>query len=156
MQLDEVFRRPRLLFTILFAVHRILLASTQGNSRVLAINILQLANRHSPDIHIPEGYIKLTAVVVQSTACLLFFFFRRTCFVSNAPFAILKVGFFVIIAILGFSLRHGDHTGSKDWENRPGSSGLDALSAMTYVIFSYQGFEDINCVGSVSNRNCNH
>lgn len=65
----------------------------------------------------------------------------------NAPFAVLKVGFYILLAILGFSLHQGDHKGSDDWGQKPRYSGLGALSAMTHIIYSYQGFEDINCVG---------
>ena len=145
-QLDEVFRHPRLLFAILFAVHEIFFASTAGNSRYLAINILVIANQHSPNTPASEDVIKLTAFVVQSVACIIWFLSRRTCFVCNFPFAVMKVGFFLILAICGFAISSSKHEGQFQWGKETGYSGINALSAMNLIILSYQGFEEIGNV----------
>ncbi|KAL9044242.1 MAG: hypothetical protein Q9214_002607 [Letrouitia sp. 1 TL-2023] len=144
--LDEVFRHPRLLVTILFSIHRILLASTAGNSRTLAINILSAADRNTRDPEISEGLIKLMAIVVQTAVCLLLFFLRRTCFVWNFPFAVFKVGAVGGLAIFGLVRSRNDYGGTKDFGEKSGYSGHGALSAMTHIIYCYQGFENVNCV----------
>ena len=89
-------------------------------------------------------------IVVQTTVCILLFFLRRTCFVWNTPFAVFKVVAVVGIALLGLGLCRGDYEGTKDFGQMSGYSGYGALSAMTHIIFSYQGFENVNCVSLLS------
>ena len=147
MQLDEVFYTPRLLATVLFSFHRILLASTAENSRALAIYLRTLANPNVPVADLSVGQTKLAAVFIQSTACLMLYFLLRTCFVTNSAFALLKIGSLWGLAIAGLKVGPGHYEGQSEFGTQmPGHTGSGALSGMTHIIFTYQGFENVNCV----------
>ena len=136
-----------MLATVLFSIHRIVFASTVVNSRVLAINILTLTYSDKTSSQISDGQIRLVAFVIQSIICLLLYFDRRTSFVSNIPFAAFKVLSLLLLAGAGL-VRRGSQ-----WDMKPPSgakapehTSLNAINALTHVIFSYQGFENVNCV----------
>ena len=148
MQLDEVFYTPRLLATVLFSFHRILLATTAGNSRTLAIYLLALAYPHVPAAHLSVDQIKLVAILIQSSACLFLYFLRRTCFVTNGIFALFKIGSIWGLSIAGLKMGPGHYAGQADFSTKmPGYNAIGALSGMTHIIYTYQGFENVNCVG---------
>lgn len=111
----------------------------------MAVNVLSLAHVNNP----LEGQIRFTAVVVESVACLLLFFTRRLCFVFNSTFAIYKIFLLLVIFIAGMANSRGEDSGWNDFNKEyPGYSGVDTLTAMISIIFSYQGWDNANYVSS--------
>jgi len=149
-QLDEVFHWPRLMATVIFSCFWILLASTCTDAKTVALNILSLANPDIPPSDIADGQIRFTAVVVQTVVCLMLFFARRLCFVFNSTFALYKIILLLFIFIAGMVASRGPNSGFNDFnEEYPGYNGVDTLTAMIYIIFSYQGWENANYVSEI-------
>lgn len=147
VQLDEVFHQPVLMAVVIFSFHRILLGSSASNSRLLAIDLLELANPSTPSAEIGDGLIKLVAVIVITMVCLLQYFARPLCFVFNSSFASFKVMLLLVMFISGFAVYHGKYAGLQNFtEKHTGFDGVESMTAMIYVIFSYQGFINVNCV----------
>jgi amino acid transporter len=134
--------------TVIFSCFWILLADTISSSKTVAINILSLANPDMPTSDIPDGQIRFTAVVVQTVVCLLLFFARRLCFLFNTTFAFYKIILLLFIFIAGMKASGGrGYVGFKDFDKEySGYNGVDALTAMIYIIFSYQGWDNANYV----------
>lgn len=110
----------------------------------MAVNVLSLANPHAAPL---EGQIRFTAVVVESVVCLMLFFARRLCFVFNSTFAIYKIFLLLVIFIVGMANSHGKDSGWHDFnKDYPGYNGVNTLTAMISIIFSYQGWDNANYV----------
>ena len=142
--------------TVIFSCFWILLAGTISSSKTVAQNLLSLAN---PDISIsdiPDGQIRFTAVVVQTVVCLLLFFARRLCFLLNTTFAFYKVILLLFIFIASMKASgERENVGFEDFDKEySGYNGVDALTAMIYIIFSYQGWDNANYVGNSRLRGC--
>lgn len=85
--------------------------------------------------------------MVQTVVCLLLYFLRRFCFVANNIFALFKVVFILVVAGSGFRTTGREHSGTKDFSTKqPDASVVDTLSALVYILYSYQGWEHTNYV----------
>lgn len=131
----------------IFSFHRILLGSTASNCRTLAINLIALANAGVSPTHMREGLVQLVAVVVIVVVCLLIYFLRPLCFILNSSFAIFKLILLFVLAVAGLVILRGDYAGVPDFHHRHSdSNATETVTGMIYVIFSYQGFINVNCV----------
>lgn len=149
MQLDELFHRPRLLATVIFSYFWILLASTCTSSKSVAVNLLALANPDTDASDLSDGQIRFTAIVVQTVSCLLLFFARRLVFVFNSTFAAFKIILLLFIFFTGMANSRGQNSGWNDFnEEFPGYRGFETLTAMTYILFCYQGWDNANYVST--------
>ena len=144
-----------MLAIVLFSFYRILLASTAGNARLLAVYILALAYPRTPVSELASASIKLIAVMAQSAVCVILHLGRPTCFVLNGPFAFLKIVLLGVFAVWGLSKFAGNYDGGSDFMTEmPGYSGAKSLGAMTLIIYSYQGYENVNCVSDFAMKLC--
>ena len=133
--------------TAIFSCFWILLTSTGSSSNSVAESLLSLAYPGVQSSDIQDGQIKLTSVAVQTVACLLIFLARRLCFVFNTTIAVFKVLLLVIIFISGMAFIRGKTSELDDFNlEYPGYNGADALTAMMYIIFCYQGWDNANYV----------
>lgn len=147
-QLNEIFRTPKLLATILFSGFFILLGNTSGNAIVFAKHILLAAK---PDTNnaaeLDPRLINLIAVGILSIICLLHYFSRRLGLFLNKAFALFKVFFLAAVFIAGVMARHKNDSGIADFGTKQeGANGKDSLAAFIYIIYSYQGWENANYV----------
>jgi amino acid transporter len=144
--LDEVLRRPDLFATVLFAAFFILLPNTGGNSLQFAKHVLLVA---SPDIQNTEELdrplITLIAILVLSVVCLLHYFSRNSGLLLNLLFAAYKILLVVVLIIAGGISYHNSTSRPDDWDDQPVAS-RDALAALIYIVYSYQGWENANYV----------
>ncbi|KAI9709140.1 MAG: hypothetical protein M1820_003587 [Bogoriella megaspora] len=140
--LDEVFPRPKLLATVVFSVYWIVFAGTVTLSNGIAQNILALANPQAPSTSQP-GLHKFTAIVIQTVSCLLLYFARRLVFVFNTAFAVYKIILLLVIFIAGVVASRGANFGLDDFDTEyPNYSGVNTLTAMIYIIISYEGWQN--------------
>lgn len=145
--LDEVFHNPNLLAAVIFSFFWILLCSTSGNSIVVAQYVLRIVHHDAPISEIDDGLIKFVGVVVQTVVCLMLYFLRRFCFVVNNFLALFKIVFLIVVVAVAFKAAGWEHSGTEDWwDKHPDSSTIDTLSAMVYILYSYQGWEHTNYI----------
>ncbi|KAF2108836.1 amino acid permease-domain-containing protein [Lophiotrema nucula] len=149
--LDVVFRRPRLLATVIFSLWWILFASTEGSSKSVAQTILTLASGRSV-FELEDGLIQYTGVVVITVVCLMLFFAPRLCFAFNAVSALYKIILMLVIFIAGMAASRGANSGWHDFNVEfPGYNSKEVLTAMVYIIECYQGWDNANYVsGEIS------
>ncbi|OAL45369.1 amino acid transporter [Pyrenochaeta sp. DS3sAY3a] len=145
--LDEIFHRPNLLAAVIFSFFWILLSSTSGNCIVFAQYALRVAHHDAPVAEIDDRLIRFLGVVVQTVVCLMLYFLRRFCFMVNNIFALFKIILLLVIAGAGFRSARWSNSGTPDWgNNHPNRDTVDALSAMVYILYSYQGWEHTNYI----------
>lgn len=155
-KLDEMFPRPQLLATILFSIHFILFAGTGGTAVVFAKYTLAMAMPDTSISDMDDRLINLVAVFVQTGVCLLLYFGRRLTLFLNKAFSFLKIALLITIFIGSLTAINRRH-GLDDFKTvQPGYKRSDCLSAMIYVLFSYQGWENANYVGCAFAYNLLH
>jgi amino acid transporter len=149
-ELDETFHRPAMLAAIIFSWYWIVIC-TSSNCMTVSVYILALVYPDIPYSDLPHGWVRFVAAVVQTVACLLLYFARRLCFMFNSVFALFKIILLLVLFAAGMAACHEPGSGLNDWGSTPpGAGGMNTLSAMIYVIFSYQGWEHTNYVGLLS------
>lgn len=153
MQLNETFHRPKLLSCIMFSAFWIPLATSAANSGVFATCILQLIYPKRPIDELDNRWLKFLQAVVQGILCLALYFVSRFCMKLNKLLAIFKVGLLITFSIAGFIASQKEVSGLSDFgQKQEGYAGINTLSAMVYVIYSYEGWEYTNYVCYTSGR----
>ena len=149
MQLDEVFRSPELLATILFSIFFITVPNTDGNSLQFAKHVLLTAQPDVTDTtQLDKRLISLVAICVLTFACFIHYFSRNSGLLLNLVFALYKVVLVFIFVVCGCIASGQPGNGKSDWGNQP-IQGKNALAAMIYIIYSYQGWENANYVCTI-------
>ncbi|KFY10415.1 hypothetical protein V491_07659 [Pseudogymnoascus sp. VKM F-3775] len=145
--LDEVFRRPELLATILYSALFVLAANTNGNALQFAKHVLLAANPSITNSDELDGrLVTFLAIAVLTCVCLLHYFSRNSGLLLNLFFALYKTILIIVFIICGFISSSHEPNGKDGWNNEPVAK-RDSLAALIYVIYSYQGWENANYVG---------
>lgn len=98
-----------------------------------------------------DGLISLVSVLVIAVVSLLIYFLLPLCFFLNIPLAAFKLVLMLVVSMGGLIALQGQDEGQKDFSHaQPGFDSLSTARAMVYVIFSYQGFINVNCVSCSS------
>ena len=154
LQLDDMWPSPELLATVLFSGFFICL----GNSTANAIAFAKLSLAASdPDATKTTSFdkrlVSLIAVSIVTVVCLLHYFSQRTGLLLNRLLAFYKAALLLTVFIAGALSRNKPNSGTQDWGlNQPGYKAFDGLSAIIYVLYSYQGWENANYVsGEIRN-----
>lgn len=135
-----------MLAATIFSWYWVLLA-TSGNSMQAAAYIVSLLSPDKAYNHLDQGLVKFLAVVVQTVICLLLYFMRRVSFMVNSLFAAFKVVLLLVLFIAGMVTTSKADSGTHDFgQTHSGSSGVNSVAAMIWVIFAYQGWEHTNYV----------
>jgi amino acid transporter len=146
MQLDEVFRSPELFAAILFSMFFITVPNTDGNSLQFAKHVLLTA---LPDVtdttQLDKRLISLVAICVLTFVSFIHYFSRNSGLLLNLVFAIYKIILVFIFVVCGCIASGQSDNGKSDWGDQPIQS-KNALAAMIYIIYSYQGWENANYV----------
>jgi amino acid transporter len=146
-QLDEVFKTPELLATLLFSAFFIFCPNSDGNSIEFAKHVLLSYTpeaKSTKDLN--KSMITLLAILVLTFVCLIHYFSRNSGLFLNKIFAIYKICFVSSLIIAGFnSARLHPGPALKDWNNS-GADPKASLTALIYVLYSYQGWENANYV----------
>lgn len=150
-QLDEVFKKPELLATLIFSAFFVVCPNTDGNSLQFAKHVLLTYNPKAKSTEdLSKSMITLIATLVLTLVCLIHYFSRNSGLLLNKIFSIYKICFVFAFVIAGFhSANKYPGPGLKDWgERRADPKG--SLTALVYVLYSYQGWENANYVGRPS------
>lgn len=145
-KLDEVFRRPELLTTVLYSAFFVLLSNTVGNCLQFAKHVLLAADPSITNTEdLDRRLVTFIAIVVLTAVCLLHYFSRNSGLLLNILFALYKVFLIIVFIIRGSISSESAPNGRNDWGNQS-VPNQDPLAALIYVIYSYQGWENANYV----------
>ena len=139
-----------MLAATIFSWFWILLCSNDSNCVTSAVYILQLVHPGTNYGDIDAKSAQFLGIVVNTVACLLLYFVLRGCLLLNSVFASLKLALLSVFFVAG--IVHGCKSGSGllDFnEKQSGGSAIDAIAAMTYVIGTYEGWENTNYVSNI-------
>jgi amino acid transporter len=126
----------------MFAFYWIILVSNTGTCITFAQYTLQLANPNAPASDVDQRSLRFIAIIVITVATLLLYFVRRLCFFANNIFAVFKIILTLIIFGVGIRLSQRPNSGLVDFnEKQDGASVYGSLTAMIYILYSYQGWE---------------
>ncbi len=140
--------RPEVLSTVLYSGFFIAFGNTAGNAVAFAKYSLAAA---SPQIEkttqFDKRLVNLIAIGILTIICFLHYFSRKMGLFLNRSLAWYKIGLLTTVFIAGTAARHKQDSGANDWyEVKAQKSGVDTLSALIYVFYSYQGWENANYV----------
>lgn len=138
---------PELLSTVLYSGFFITLGNTAGNSVAFAKYVLAAATGVEKTSQFDKRLVNLIAVAILSVICLLHYFSSKMGLFLNRFLACYKVGLLSTVFIAGAAARHQHGSGLSDWhDTKSPRSGFDTLSALIYIFYSYQGWENANYV----------
>ncbi|KAK6532031.1 hypothetical protein TWF694_003194 [Orbilia ellipsospora] len=149
--LDEIFKKPRLLFVTIFSVQFILFWNTATNCAQAARQILTCANNSLNRNDIYDGQdsrlIGFIAVVISSCVCLLHYFSTAAGRVTNVGLAAFKVLLLCVLVGRGAWYAQKYQEGF-DWQNQraPDIEWKGFTYAVFVVLFAFQGWENASFV----------
>jgi hypothetical protein len=136
--LDEIYRQPELLATILFSGFFLTLANSYGNSIQFAKHVLVAAFPGLEDTtELDSRLVRYIAVSVITFVCLIHWHSSRAGLFLNKLVAWYKIGLLVVIFIAGMAKGSGDK--SKWSDSGHGGSTTDGMAGMVLIFYSYQG-----------------
>jgi amino acid transporter len=143
--LDEIYRRPELLATIMFSGFFLLLANSYGNSIQFAKHVLISALPHLEDSkELDPRLVRYIAISVITLVCLIHWFSSRAGLFLNKLVAWYKTILLLVVFIAGmvYSGKHGS-----EWDDTVDrGSATDGMAGMVLIFYSYQGWENANYV----------
>jgi amino acid transporter len=146
--LDEVWPSPELLSTVLYSGYFICFGNSSGNSVAFAKHVLAAS---SADVILSTAFdkrlVNLVAVSILTVICFLIYFSKDAGLFLNKLLAFYKVGLLCTIFIAGALVRNEPGSGAGDWgDQHQDRSAFDTLSALIYILYSFQGWENANYV----------
>lgn len=134
----------------IFSFFWILLCSNASNCVTSAVYVLELVHPGTDYNDIDARSSQFLGVVFNTVACLLLYFVLRGCFLLNSVFAAFKLALLTIFFVAGIVHACKDGSGLGDFnETHSGGSTINTISAMTYVLFTYEGWENTNYVSQI-------
>ena len=136
--LDEIYKRPTLLATILFSGFSLMLGNSYGNSIQFAKHSLIAA---MPDLDnsqdLDPRLVRYLAISVITLVCLIHWHSSRAGLFLNKLVAWYKIILLVVVFIAGmvWSDKHGSQW--KDPVNRGPTT--DGMTGMVLIFYTYQG-----------------
>lgn len=149
--MDEVYPKPDLLATILFSGFFLVLGNSYGNSVTFAKQVMLASDSsYENTTQLDNRVIRLIAIVVLSTVCLLHYFSNRFGLFLNKVFALFKTVLLFTVFVAGAKAAGKEGSGYADFNKMHGTSNTaDGLAAMVLIFYSYQGWENANYVGTL-------
>ncbi|KAF2624273.1 amino acid transporter [Macroventuria anomochaeta] len=143
--LDETYRKPELLATILFSGFFLMLANSYGNSIQFAKHVLVAAFPGLEDsTKLDPRLVRYIAISVITFVCLIHWHSSRAGLFLNKLVAWYKIVLLVVIFISGMTKSSGNQSKWSDSGN--GVSTTDGMTGMVLIFYSYQGWENANYV----------
>lgn len=136
--LDEIYRHPELLATILFSGFFLLLANSYGNSIQFAKHVLVAA---IPDLEdstqLDSRLVRFIAISALTFVCLIHWHSSRAGLFLNKLVACFKIFLLIVVVIAGMAKSSGSKSRWSDSGNMDSSS--DGMAGMVLIFYSYQG-----------------
>ncbi|KAF2111931.1 amino acid permease-domain-containing protein [Lophiotrema nucula] len=145
--LDEIYRRPELLATVLFSGYFICLGNSYGNSIQFAKHVLISADQNvSFSTELDTRLVRYIAISVVTLVCIIHGHSSKAGLFLNKLLAWYKVVLLIVVFVAG--MRYSDTHGSQ-WNDETipaNGSSMDGLAAMVLIFYTYQGWENANYV----------
>ncbi|KAF1925388.1 uncharacterized protein M421DRAFT_423716 [Didymella exigua CBS 183.55] len=143
--LDEIYRQPELLATILFSGFFLMLANSYGNSTQFAKHVLVAT---FPDLtdstQLDPRLIRYIAISVITFVCLIHWHSSRAGLFLNKLVAWYKIILLLAVFVSGMAKSSGKRS---EWaDSGSGGSAADGMTGMVLIFYSYQGWENANYV----------
>ncbi|KAF3284100.1 hypothetical protein TWF970_011321 [Orbilia oligospora] len=148
--LDELFKKPKLLFVTIFAGQFILFWNTATNCSQAARQIIACADKSLDTNNVYDGQdtrlIAFIAIVISSFVCLLHYFSTAAGRVTNVAFAVFKVVMLLILLGRGAWFSETFKQGG-DWKAQPNPIEWKSFTYATFIVlFAFQGWENASFV----------
>ncbi|KAF2129907.1 hypothetical protein P153DRAFT_315302 [Dothidotthia symphoricarpi CBS 119687] len=143
--LDEIYRRPELLATILFSGFFLTLANSYGNSIQFAKHVIIAAvPRLDNTRDLDDRLVRYLAVSVVTLVCLIHWHSSRAGLFLNKLVAWYKIILLLIVFIAG--MVYSGKEGNSHWNDSADRGTTDGMTGMVLIFYSYQGWENANYV----------
>ncbi|KAF3222450.1 hypothetical protein TWF106_005115 [Orbilia oligospora] len=148
--LDELFKKPKLLFVTIFAGQFILFWNTATNCSQAARQIIACADKSLDTNNVYDGQdtrlIAFIAIVISSFVCLLHYFSTAAGRVTNVAFAVFKVVMLLILLGRGAWFSETFKQGGY-WKAQPNPIEWKSFTYATFIVlFAFQGWENASFV----------
>ena len=146
--LNAVWPLPDLLQAFLFAGFFIALGHTAGNSVAFSRHILLAAQDATDPVKLYHNaaLTKFVAIIVLGLVCLLLWISPKTGLFLNKLLALYKGILLLVMAIAGMASSGKDCSGAHDSDWQAPSGGINTISGLIYIIYSYTGWENANYI----------
>ncbi|KUL89231.1 hypothetical protein ZTR_03751 [Talaromyces verruculosus] len=145
--LDEMYYRPELLATILFSGFFICFGTSTSNSIAFARYVILAAEPNVQNIGDLDGrLVGYIAITINVVTCLFLYFSNGLALVLNRLNVLYKIGLLLAVFIGGAVASREPDSGIRDFETKYSSDSTQTLSALVYILFAYQGWENANYV----------
>ncbi|KAI9709365.1 MAG: hypothetical protein M1820_003485 [Bogoriella megaspora] len=147
--LDEIYKVPEMLATVLYAGVFIALANTAGNALAFAKLVLVAYQHTEPavDPKFDPALVRTLAISIVTLICFLHYTWNRLGLFLNKAFALYKIMLCLVVFVAGVRAWNNDSlrmAGEKFGESYPGNT--NALSALIVIFYSYEGWENATYV----------
>ncbi|GAM42072.1 F-box domain and ankyrin repeat protein [Talaromyces pinophilus] len=145
--LDEMYYRPELLATIIFSGFFICFGTSTSNSIAFARYIILAAEPNVQNIGDLDGrLVGYIAITINVATCLFLYFSNGLALALNRLNALYKIGLLLAVFIAGAVASREPDSGIRDFDTKYSSNSTQTLSALVYILFAYQGWENANYV----------
>lgn len=142
-----MYYRPELLATILFSGFFICFGTSTSNSIAFARYVILAAQPHVQNLGDLDGrLVAYIAITINLVTCLLLYFSDGLALALNRLNAVYKIGLLLAVFIAGAVASKQQDSGTHDFETTHSSDSTRSLSAVVYILFAYQGWENANYV----------
>ena len=142
-----MYYRPELLATVLFSGFFICFGTSASNSIAFARYIILAAEPNVQNIEDLDGrLVGYVAITINLVTCLLLYFSNGLALALNRLNALYKIGLLLAVFITGAVASREQGSGTQDFETTYSSNLTQTLSALVYILFAYQGWENANYV----------
>lgn len=146
-----MYYRPELLATVLFSGFFICFGTSASNSIAFARYIILSAEpRVQNEGALNRKLVGFIAITINLVTCLLLYFSNGLALSLNRITAAYKIVLLLAVFIMGLVATKEQDSGIHDFEDTHSSTPTQTLSALVYILFAYQGWENANYVRLLS------
>jgi amino acid transporter len=142
-----MYYKPALLATVLFSGFFICFGTSASNSIAFARYVMLAAEPGvQNESNLDARLVGFIAITINLVCCLLLYFSSRLALALNRITATYKIVLLLVVFIMGLVASREQDSGTHDFENTYSSGSTKTLSALVYILFAYQGWENANYV----------
>jgi amino acid transporter len=145
-QLEYIFKKPKLLMTCVFGIVFIIFGNLAGNALQFGVFVQKAINPGCDETQecFSNASVIGWAIFVLTVSALINILTRQLTILVNNVFAVCKVAFLVVVALMGiiYGTTHGDTCRKISWQNHGAGGSLgDIALALLYAVYPYTGYE---------------